>query len=111
MLNSDYRNVVHRHEPPVTSTPVKVLLHDTEREFIVIDKPGSIVRLFPASDVKMTHNSLFAPQPVHASGRYFRNSLVEILKNDFGYQKAYSASQSTLSNFTAEFNDSYQPPG
>ena len=38
------RNVVHRHEPPVTSTPVKVLSHDIEREFIVVDKPGSIVR-------------------------------------------------------------------
>lgn len=39
------RNLVHRHEPPVTSTPVKILLHDDEREIIVIDKPGSIVCL------------------------------------------------------------------
>ncbi|KAJ3509344.1 hypothetical protein NLJ89_g5265 [Agrocybe chaxingu] len=62
-------NVVHRHEPPVTSTPVKVLLHDVEREFIVVDKPGSI--------------------PVHASGRYYRNSLIEILVDDFGYEKCY----------------------
>jgi tRNA pseudouridine synthase 9 len=30
-------------------------------------------------------------QPVHASGRYFRNTLVGILENDFGYEKAYSA--------------------
>lgn len=36
-------NIVHRHEPPVTSTPVKVLYHDVEREFLVVDKPGSIV--------------------------------------------------------------------
>jgi hypothetical protein len=36
------------------------------------------------------YNSHFAPQPVHASGRYFRNSLVEILKDDFGYKKVYS---------------------
>ncbi|EGO26154.1 hypothetical protein SERLADRAFT_462897, partial [Serpula lacrymans var. lacrymans S7.9] len=63
-------NVVHRHEPPVTSSPVKVLLQDDERGFIVIDKPGSI--------------------PVHASGRYFRHSLVEILKNEFGYKKVYT---------------------
>ncbi|KAF8911557.1 tRNA-pseudouridine synthase [Gymnopilus junonius] len=62
-------NVVHRHEPPVTATPVKVLLHDVEREFIVVDKPGSI--------------------PVHASGRYYRNSLIEILVDDFGYEKCY----------------------
>lgn len=66
-------NVVHRHEPPVTSTPVKVLLHDLEGEFIVVDKPGSI--------------------PVHASGRYFRNTLVGILENDFGYKKAYTVNR------------------
>ncbi|KAF8885998.1 tRNA-pseudouridine synthase [Infundibulicybe gibba] len=66
-------NVVHRHEPPVTSTPVKVLHHDVEREFIIVDKPGSI--------------------PVHASGRYFRNTLVEILVNDFGYTKVYTVNR------------------
>lgn len=38
-----HRNVVHRHEPPVTSRPIKILHHDVERQFIVIDKPGSIV--------------------------------------------------------------------
>ncbi|KAL5483010.1 hypothetical protein ACEPAI_8239 [Sanghuangporus weigelae] len=62
-------NIVHRHEPPVTSTPVEILHHDVEREFIVINKPGSI--------------------PIHAAGRYFRNSLIEILKNDFGFPKLY----------------------
>ncbi|KAH8994581.1 hypothetical protein EDB92DRAFT_1850051 [Lactarius akahatsu] len=36
-------NVVHRHEPPVTSRPVKILHEDRESEFIVIDKPGSII--------------------------------------------------------------------
>lgn len=36
-------NIVHRHEPPVTSIPVKVIKEDREKEFIVIDKPGSIV--------------------------------------------------------------------
>ncbi|KAG5219685.1 uridine synthase [Salix suchowensis] len=30
---------------PSTSTPVKILHHDVEGEFIVVDKPGSIVRL------------------------------------------------------------------
>lgn len=39
-----FRNVVHRHEPPVSSRPIRILHHDTEREFIVVDKPGSIVR-------------------------------------------------------------------
>ncbi|KAI0669570.1 pseudouridine synthase, partial [Trametes maxima] len=66
-------NISHRHEPPVTSTPVRIVHHDKERGFIVIDKPGSI--------------------PVHATGRYFRNSLVEILKNDFGFDKAYTVNR------------------
>ncbi|KAF7290074.1 PseudoU-synth-2 domain-containing protein [Mycena chlorophos] len=57
-------NIVHRHEPPVTSTPVKILQHDVEREFIVVDKPGSI--------------------PIHGTGRYFKNTLMEILKDEFG---------------------------
>ena len=39
------RNVVHRHEPPITATPVRIIVHDKERQFIVIDKPGSIVSL------------------------------------------------------------------
>lgn len=37
------RNVVHRHEPPVTARPVKIIHRDAEGEFVVIDKPGSIV--------------------------------------------------------------------
>ncbi|KAG6856752.1 hypothetical protein H0H87_001096 [Tephrocybe sp. NHM501043] len=74
IMNGDcIQNVVHRHEPPVTSTPVKVILHDVERQFIVVDKPGSI--------------------PVHASGRYFRNTLVGILENELGYKKAYTVNR------------------
>ncbi|KAJ7744694.1 pseudouridine synthase [Mycena metata] len=59
-------NIVHRHEPPVTSTPIKILLHDVEREFIVVDKPGSI--------------------PIHGTGRYFKNTLIEILQEEFGFK-------------------------
>ncbi|TCD64780.1 hypothetical protein EIP91_003640 [Steccherinum ochraceum] len=66
-------NVVHRHEPPVTDKPVKVLLHDAEREFIVVEKPGSI--------------------PVHPAGRYFKNTLVEILQSDFGFTKVYTVNR------------------
>ncbi|KAJ7647879.1 hypothetical protein FB45DRAFT_210377 [Roridomyces roridus] len=61
-------NIVHRHEPPVTSTPIKILHHDVEREFIVIDKPGSI--------------------PIHSTGRFHYNTLIEILQHEFGF-KAY----------------------
>ncbi|KAE9402811.1 pseudouridine synthase [Gymnopus androsaceus JB14] len=66
-------NVVHRHEPPVSSIPVRILLEDKEKEFIVVDKPGSI--------------------PVHASGRYHRNTLVAILMSDFGYEKVYTVNR------------------
>jgi 23S rRNA-/tRNA-specific pseudouridylate synthase len=36
------------------------------------------------------YDSYYTLQPVHAAGRYFRNSLVEILKDDFGFEKIYS---------------------
>jgi hypothetical protein len=39
-----------RHEPPVTSLPVQVLHHDADRGFIVVNKPGSIVRVSFPSD-------------------------------------------------------------
>ncbi|EPQ55476.1 pseudouridine synthase [Gloeophyllum trabeum ATCC 11539] len=66
-------NVVHRHEPPVTASPVRILHHDKEREFVVIDKPGSI--------------------PVHPTGRYFKHSLIEIMKDDFGFEKVYTVNR------------------
>ncbi|KAF5365985.1 hypothetical protein D9758_006678 [Tetrapyrgos nigripes] len=66
-------NVVHRHEPPVSGKPVKILLEDKEREFLVVDKPGSI--------------------PVHAAGRYHRNTLAAILTSDFGYEKVYAVNR------------------
>lgn len=61
-----YRNIVHRHEPPVTSTPVQILHTDYEREFIVINKPGSIVRSsiqpLPVSTlIQYVHTSLCTP--------------------------------------------------
>ncbi|GBE78482.1 hypothetical protein SCP_0113710 [Sparassis crispa] len=62
-------SVVHKHEPPVSTKPVRIILQDNEKEIIVIDKPGSI--------------------PIHACGRYHRNSLIEILKSDFGFEKVY----------------------
>jgi RluA family pseudouridine synthase len=55
---------VHRHEPPVSNDPVLVLHVDKEREFVVVSKPGSL--------------------PVHAAGRYFQHTLLEILKRDHG---------------------------
>ena len=46
-------------------------------------------------------DSYFTLQPVHAAGRYFRNSLVEILKDDFGFEKIYSMWQLGTLRFNA----------
>ncbi|KAI0686283.1 pseudouridine synthase [Cytidiella melzeri] len=62
-------NVVHRHEPPITADPVRIIVHDKERQFIVIDKPGSI--------------------PVHAAGRFYKQSLMVILKHEHGFDMVY----------------------
>lgn len=79
-----YRNIVHRHEPPVTSTPIKILHHDVEREFIVVDKPGSIVRPSYSSISLPSHSPI--KQPIHGTGRYFKNTLIEILQDEFGFK-------------------------
>lgn len=34
-------HIVHQHEPPETSKLVKILHKDQERDFTMIDKPGS----------------------------------------------------------------------
>ena len=33
-------NKIHRHEPPVTDMPIKIVHRD--KDFLVVDKPGSI---------------------------------------------------------------------
>lgn len=50
----------HKHEPPVTSQPIKIVFEDDE--LCVIDKPSGI--------------------PVHPTGRYRFNSVVQILKHE-----------------------------
>jgi RluA family pseudouridine synthase len=61
-------HTIHRHEPPVSSRPVKIIHHDTETGLLVIDKPAGI--------------------PVHPSGRYHQNSVVTILKLEQGFKDA-----------------------
>ncbi|UOH80918.1 hypothetical protein LQV05_003579 [Cryptococcus neoformans] len=60
------------HEPPVTNDPILVLHIDREREFIVISKPGSL--------------------PVHAAGRYFKHTVLEMMESDYGL-KCYSVNR------------------
>ncbi|RYP40075.1 hypothetical protein DL766_000099 [Monosporascus sp. MC13-8B] len=55
-------HTIHRHEPPVTAEPVRVLHEDND--IIVITKPSGM--------------------PVHPAGRYNFNSVVEIMKAERG---------------------------
>lgn len=52
----------HKHEPPVTSRPIKIVYEDDE--LVVIDKPSGI--------------------PVHPTGRYRFNTVVMVLKHEQG---------------------------
>lgn len=53
----------HRHEPPVTSKPIKTVFEDND--ILVIDKPSSI--------------------PVHPTGRFRFNTITKILQKEKGY--------------------------
>jgi tRNA pseudouridine32 synthase len=50
----------HRHEPPVTGLPIGIVHEDDD--MLVIDKPAGI--------------------PVHGAGRYYHNSIIQILKSE-----------------------------
>ncbi|CAO1631783.1 unnamed protein product [Parajaminaea phylloscopi] len=63
----------HKHEPAVTSDPVRILHHSEEEGRVVVVKPGSI--------------------PVHAAGRYLRHTLLELLKSDHGVQRVFTANR------------------
>ncbi|OAV93034.1 hypothetical protein PTTG_02831 [Puccinia triticina 1-1 BBBD Race 1] len=56
-------NTLHRHEPPVTGDPVRILHRDDEKGLLVVEKPGSM--------------------PVHPTGRYNYNTLLSILRFDY----------------------------
>ncbi|KAI9820989.1 MAG: hypothetical protein M1832_003461 [Thelocarpon impressellum] len=56
-------HTLHRHEPPVTAQPIRII-HEDE-DLIVIDKPAGV--------------------PVHPAGRYNYNSVIEILRAERGH--------------------------
>ncbi|KAI8086147.1 DRAP deaminase [Halteromyces radiatus] len=62
---------IHRHEPPVTDSPIKII-HETE-DLLVIDKPGGI--------------------PVHPAGRYRHNSVVHVLKKERNIPKLFPSNR------------------
>ncbi|ELW48161.1 RNA pseudouridylate synthase domain-containing protein 2 [Tupaia chinensis] len=55
--NDFLRNTVHRHEPPVTAEPIRLLAEN--EDMVVVDKPSSI--------------------PVHPCGRFRHNTVIFIL--------------------------------
>ncbi|KAJ1729360.1 DRAP deaminase [Coemansia biformis] len=59
---------IHRHEPPVSTQPLRIV-KETEDGLLVVDKPASI--------------------PVHPSGRYNYNSVTQILEVKHGYKKVF----------------------
>ena len=66
--NSDLiENTIHRHEPPITNQAIQIVYQD--EEILVVNKPGSI--------------------PVHPTGRYRHNTLVSLLKYEFGFQELH----------------------
>jgi tRNA pseudouridine synthase 9 len=56
-------HTLHRHEPPVTATPIGIVHEDND--MIVINKPAGV--------------------PVHPAGRYNFNSLIEIMRAERGH--------------------------
>lgn len=66
-------NSVHRHEPPVTDEPIKIIHRDDDEGILVIVKPGSI--------------------PVHAAGRYLRHTLVGLLQSEHGVDMVYTTNR------------------
>ncbi|KAE8244684.1 hypothetical protein A4X13_0g6368 [Tilletia indica] len=66
-------NRVHRHEPPVTTDPVKILFRDEEKGHLVVRKPGSI--------------------PVHAAGRYGKHTLIHMIKHDLNVPVIYTTNR------------------
>lgn len=57
-------HTIHRHEPPVTSRPIRIV-KETD-ELIVVDKPAGI--------------------PVHPTGRYRYNTVTKILQSEQGIE-------------------------
>ncbi|GAA5879372.1 hypothetical protein JCM1840_006025 [Sporobolomyces johnsonii] len=70
-------NVLHRHEPPVVAGPIKIIydgrLPGNDGETLVVEKPGSM--------------------PVHPTGRYQFNTLLEILKYDYGLPLVHTSNR------------------
>lgn len=59
---------MHRHEPPVTAQPIRILTEDDE--VVVVDKPSSL--------------------PVHPCGRFRHNTVIFILGKEHGLRELHT---------------------
>lgn len=66
-------HTTHKHEPAVTSDPVRILHRDDAQGRLVVVKPGSF--------------------PVHSAGRYKYHTLLEIIKKDHDIEKVYTVNR------------------
>jgi tRNA pseudouridine synthase 8/2,5-diamino-6-(5-phospho-D-ribitylamino)-pyrimidin-4(3H)-one deaminase len=66
-------NYVHRHEPPVTADPIRVLYRNDEEGRLVVVKPGSI--------------------PVHSAGRYHKLTMLEMLKKELMIEQVWTSNR------------------
>ncbi|KAM9294433.1 pseudouridylate synthase RPUSD2 [Gastrophryne carolinensis] len=66
--NDFLRNKVHRHEPPVTSQPLRILGENDE--IVVVDKPASL--------------------PVHPCGRFRHNTVIFILGKEHNLKELHT---------------------
>lgn len=69
LKNNDFlRNTVHRHEPPVTAQPIKIL-EETD-EMVIVNKPSSL--------------------PVHPCGRFRHNTVIFILGREHNLKELHT---------------------
>ncbi|KAM4665108.1 pseudouridylate synthase RPUSD2 [Discoglossus pictus] len=69
LKNNDFmRNTVHRHEPPVTAEPLRILAETDE--LVVVDKPSSL--------------------PVHPCGRFRHNTVIFILGKEHNLKELHT---------------------
>lgn len=61
---------MHRHEPPILGGKIKIYHRDDENGVWVVEKKASM--------------------PIHATGRYRKNTLLEVLKNEYGLEHVNS---------------------
>lgn len=55
---------MHRHEPPILGGKIKIYHRDDESGIWVVEKKASM--------------------PIHPTGRFRKNTLLEVLKNEYG---------------------------